>query len=114
MAERHTHGGRRPGSGRPAEALNRLTRPVKELAAEQGSASIDRLVHLRDHADSEQVQFAAARELLDRGFGRARQEIDVHADRDIRVIINRNGNPAEIDVLPAIEHGGTHEEMDAS
>ena len=83
------HGGRRPGAGRPKGALNLLTRPVKELAADQGSASIERLVWLRDNAESEQVQFAASRELLDRGFGRPKQEFDVSDDRTIRVIVER-------------------------
>jgi hypothetical protein len=100
--DKGTHGGRRSRAGRPRGALNRLTRPVKELAADQGSASIERLVWLRDNAESEQVQFAASRELLDRAYGRSRQEIDVTADRSIRVIINRD--PAPIDVLPEIEH----------
>ena len=105
MKEREvgTHGGRRPGAGRPTGALNRLTRPVKKSAAAQGAASIERLVQLRDNAESEQVQFAASRELLDRAYGRARQEIDVTADRSIRVIINRDGNPPVFDALPAIE-----------
>ncbi len=109
MKERNTgaHGGRRAGAGRPRGALNKLTRPVKELACDQGAASIERLVWLRDNAESEQVQFAASRELLDRGFGRARQEIDLHADRSIRVIINREGSvpipPVEaLDVTPAL------------
>lgn len=113
-----THGGRRPGAGRPKGALNILTRPVKELAADQGSASIERLIWLRDHAESEQVQFAATRELLDRGFGRSRQEIDVNADNSIRVIIQRDsGQPArQATPLPAspaiIEHHATPEDLD--
>ena len=60
---------------------------MKELAADQGSASIERLVWLRDNAESEQVQFAASRELLDRAYGRARQEIDLTGGNEIRVII---------------------------
>src|SRR6185295_9098676 len=84
-----THGGRREGSGRPAGALNKLTRPVKELACEQGPESIARLVQLRDGAESEQVQFAAAKELLDRAYGKARQEIDVNGDRRVTVVIDR-------------------------
>jgi hypothetical protein len=84
-----THGGRREGSGRPAGALNKFTRPVKQLACDQGPESIARLVQLRDEAESEQVRFAAAKELLDRAYGRARQEIDVNSDRSIQVIVQR-------------------------
>ena len=80
------HGGKRDGAGRPKGALNLIARPVKELAAEQSEASIERLIQLRDHAESEQVRFAAAKELLDRAHGRPRQEIAVE-DNSIRVII---------------------------
>jgi len=93
-------GGRREGAGRPPGAPNKLTRPVKELAAEQGLASIERLVQLRDDADSEQVRFAAAKELLDRAYGRARQEIDLTGDKSITVIVDRWGHRQ--DVQPAI------------
>ena len=61
----NTHGGKRDGAGRPKGALNKITRPVRELAAEQSEKSINRLIELRDHAGSEQVRFAAAKELLD-------------------------------------------------
>jgi hypothetical protein len=88
MDEVDTHGGRREGAGRPRGALNKLTRPVKELAADQGPASIDKLVYLRDSAQSEQVQFAAAKELLDRAYGRTRQDIDVNCDKRVRVVID--------------------------
>ena len=93
------HGGRREGSGRPAGALNKLTRPVKELACDQGPESIARLVQLRDEAESEQVRFAAAKELLDRAYGRARQEIDVNSDRSIQVIVQREmAQPTQIPI----------------
>ena len=95
----NTHGGRREGSGRPAGALNKLTRPVKELACDQGPESIARLVQLRDEAESEQVRFAAAKELLDRAYGRARQEIDVNSDHSLQVIIQRDTpQPAQIPI----------------
>jgi hypothetical protein len=63
-------GGAREGAGRPTGALNKLPRPVKELAASYGPAPIARLVQLRDGVESEQVRFAAAKELLDRAYGR--------------------------------------------
>jgi hypothetical protein len=45
-------GGKRPGAGRPPGSPNRITRPVKELAADFSASSIARLVELRDHAES--------------------------------------------------------------
>lgn len=97
--ERQRWGGRRAGAGRPRGALNKLTKPVRELAADEGPTSILRLVHLRDHADSEQVQFAAAKELLDRAYGRPRQEFD-EGSKTI-VVVNRGQG-----VRPALEDHG--------
>ena len=85
----NTHGGRREGAGRPNGALNKITRPVRELAADQGPASIEKLVSLRDFAASEQVQFAAAKELLDRAYGRPRQDIAVNQDKRVTVRVDR-------------------------
>ena len=86
---KHRRGGIRPGAGRPLGSPNKLTRPVKELAADQGPASIAKLIQLRDHAESEQVQYAACRELLDRGLGKARQELDVTQHAGVTVHVHR-------------------------
>lgn len=85
-------GGRRPGAGRPLGAPNKLTRPLKELAAIHSEDCIAVLVELRDHAEAEQVRLAAANSLLDRGHGRPRQEIDLSDDRKLTVIVNRGGH----------------------
>jgi len=84
-------GGRRTGAGRPLGVPNKLTRPLKELAALHSEESIAMLVHLRDHAEAEQVRLAAANSLLDRGHGKPRQEIDLSDDKKITVIVNRGG-----------------------
>ena len=102
-------GGAREGAGRPAGAANKLTRPVKALAASYGPASISRLVQLRDGAASEQVRFAAAKELLDRAYGRPRQEIDLTGDKSVTVIVQRQTSPV-LDVLPALTNGSGVEE----
>ena len=109
MTEVGTHGGKRDGAGRPRGALNKITRPVKELAADQSAASIEKLVHLRDCAQSEQVQFAAAKELLDRAHGRPRQELDVNAGKSVTVIVQRGGRstPTVLNPDPGLL---THEE----
>lgn len=100
------HGGKRPGAGRPPGALNRLTRPIRELAADQGEASIARLVQLRDEADSEQVRFAAAKELLDRGHGRPRQTIAME-DRSLTIIVDRTCGGIVEAQAPALEDHST-------
>jgi hypothetical protein len=67
---RKPKGGRRPGAGRPPGAPNKLTRPVRELAADYSEGCIHRLVHLSQHAESEQVRLAANIVVLDRAHGR--------------------------------------------
>jgi hypothetical protein len=88
-------GGSREGAGRPAGAPNKIARPVKALAASYGPASIARLVQLRDGAASEQVRFAAARELLDRAYGRPRQEIDLNGGQSLTIIVQRERPPPD-------------------
>lgn len=96
-----SRGGRRPGAGRPLGVPNRLTRPLRELAALHSEDCIAVLIELRDHAEAEQVRLAAANSLLDRGHGKPRQEIDLSDDGKVTVIINRGGNA--VDVQPALE-----------
>lgn len=100
-------GGRRPGAGRPLGSPNKLTRPLKELAAVHSEDCIAVLVELRDHAESEQVRLAAANALLDRGHGRPRQAIDMHADESLTIIVNRSGQA--LDVPLAIADQSTDE-----
>ncbi|GDX89126.1 hypothetical protein LBMAG45_09820 [Nitrospirota bacterium] len=81
---------------------NKLTRPLKELAAQYTEGSIITLVALRDHAASEQVRLQAANALLDRGHGKPRQEIDLSEDNKLTIIVNRGGGPV-LDVPPALD-----------
>jgi hypothetical protein len=109
-------GGRRPGAGRPKGVPNKITQPIKELAAHHSAESIATLVALRDHSENDQVRLAAARELLDRAHGRPRQEADLNHDKAITVIVNRGGYRAE--VLPpakdaaVLEHYVTEEKQE--
>jgi hypothetical protein len=83
MAKGQKTGGRQPGS------LNKTTREVKELAGKHGPDAIAKLAHLMQHAESEQAQVAAAKELLDRAYGKSPQAIVGDADADpIQQVIN--------------------------
>ena len=100
-------GGRRPGAGRPVGSPNKLTRPLKELAALHTEDCIAVLVQLRDHAEAEQVRLAAANALLDRGHGRPRQEVDVNDEGRVTIIVR--GREPVPDVRPALEHHSQEE-----
>lgn len=104
-----SRGGRRPGAGRPLGSPNKLTRPLKELAALHTEDCIAVLVELRDHAEAEQVRLAAANALLDRGHGRPRQEVDGNDDNQVSIIISPRivrETPVlpVLEVRPALEH----------
>lgn len=62
-------------AGRPHGALNKNTRDIKALAHKHGPKAIERLAHLMLHAEGEQAQVAACREILDRAYGKATQPI---------------------------------------
>lgn len=66
--------GRKTG-GRVAGTPNKATADVKALAQKYAPDIIANLAHLALHAESEQAQVAATKELLDRGFGRPSQGI---------------------------------------
>jgi hypothetical protein len=64
------YGGRAKGQG------NKATRDIKELASKHGPALIEELVRLALRGRSEMTRIAAAKELLDRGYGRPTQAIE--------------------------------------
>lgn len=87
-------GAGKPGPGRPRGVPNKLTRTLKEQAAEHGEAAIGVLAGIM--VDSEQpgsVRVAAADRLLDRGFGRPAQTIEAE------VSITSAPNSAELDAI---------------
>lgn len=63
--------GKTPGSGRKKGTPNKATAEIKELARAHGPAAINALATLLKAADSDTARIAAAKELLDRGYGKA-------------------------------------------
>lgn len=66
-----TKRGKTPGSGRKKGTPNKVTAEIRELAREHGPAAIQALAQLLMSADSDTARIAAAKELLDRGYGKA-------------------------------------------
>jgi len=80
------HGGKRPGAGRPAGARNRATAERKasitELAQDYGEDALATLAEvMRDSDAPHSARVAASNALLDRGYGKPRQEVD-HSSSD--------------------------------
>ncbi len=78
-----------PG-GRPKVLIE-----LQELARQHAPSAIVELARLALKAKSETARIAAARELLDRGYGKSRQSMEINApvDNPIRVLLD------EIDAL---------------
>ena len=79
MNIRKLSGGCRLGAGRPKGVPNRITRPLRELAAQHGPDAIQEVRPLMDKSTNDVVRLAAARELLDRGVGRPAQSVALTA-----------------------------------
>jgi hypothetical protein len=61
------------GPGRPKGRLNKTTADVKALAGKHGPAAIAQLVKLMKKSDSDAAKVAAAKEILDRAYGKSAQ-----------------------------------------
>lgn len=69
-------GGARPGAGRKPCVPNRVTADIKSLAQTYGPDAVDTLAGImQDERAPHAARGAAARELIDRGFGKATQPI---------------------------------------
>jgi len=74
-------GGFRPGKSGNAGGRPRVVADLRELARCHAPAAIKELARLSLKARSEAVRVAAARELFDRGYGKATQFIEGSLDR---------------------------------
>lgn len=73
-----------PGTFKPGKSGNPGGRPkesgeVKSLAREHGEAAILKLVELL-HDDDKRMALASAQALLDRGYGKPSQSVDIVAE----------------------------------
>jgi hypothetical protein len=82
------HGGARPHAGRKKGSKNKSTiaqgLSLSALAQNYAPEPIEELVRIMQHGDSGAARMSAANSLLDRGFGKAAQSIDLD---------NKNGRP---------------------
>lgn len=68
-------GGKRPGSGRPKGARNKVTAEIRELAQPYAPEAITTLTRIMRRGESDAARVAAAKEILDRAFGKAAQTV---------------------------------------
>jgi hypothetical protein len=61
--------------GRGKGAPNKITAPIRALAASYGAEALAELARLAFHAENEGTRIAAIKELLDRGYGKSPQAV---------------------------------------
>ena len=83
------HGGKRKGAGRPPGSRNRATGAQKttlsELARDYTDLALSTLAEIASNGESESARVAAATALLDRGYGRPRQSVEMELQTEDRL-----------------------------
>ena len=69
--------------------MNKATADVKALAGQYGEDAIKRLAWLMKNAESEAAQVAAAKELLDRAYGKAPASLDLTGKVAVADVLDR-------------------------
>jgi hypothetical protein len=83
-----TKGGARPNSGRKKGSPNKVTAEIKEIANQYGEQALLTLVNLMHTANSDSTKVMAAKEILDRAYGKATQYQEVEVDHKGGVDVN--------------------------
>jgi hypothetical protein len=75
ISVKSAHGGSRPGAGRKPGVRNKVTIELKEAAKIYTADALKVLVQVAKRGKSESARVAAASAILDRGYGKPKQEI---------------------------------------
>lgn len=90
-------GGKRDGAGRPSGAKTKAGADVREAAQAFTDDAISTLAEIMKDSDNPAAaRVAAANALLDRGYGKPKQETELTGDVGLRIVIidHDNGNPS--------------------
>lgn len=72
------HGGKREGAGRPKGIVSEAKRQISEMAKEYGETALQVLVDIAvNDQEPSSSRVSAAMALLDRGYGKPSQSVDV-------------------------------------
>lgn len=73
-------GGKRPGAGRKKGSPNKATADIKAAAQEYTEDALRVLASIMTKSESDAARVAAANSILDRGYGKPKQSVDLDAD----------------------------------
>jgi hypothetical protein len=80
-------GGKREGAGRKPGSRNKVTADIKELAQSYGQDGLEVLVKImRDKDAPHAARVAAVKEIFDRGYGKAKQEMEHTGGLNLNVV----------------------------
>lgn len=68
-------------AGRPKGTLNKSTAEIKELAQKYSAKALETLATIMRDSENDTARISAAKELLDRGYGKAPQAME-HTGKD--------------------------------
>ena len=105
-------GGARPGAGRPRGAISKAKRDLASKAQEHADLALRVLVDIAAAGESESARVTAANAILDRGYGRAFQSVQVTgADEGPVQIIDPSKMSADAlrELLGAVSHDNASE-----
>lgn len=68
------------GRGRPKGSPNKITADIKAAAQQYTDDALQTLAQIMKAGESEAARVAAANSILDRGYGKPKQSLDVDAD----------------------------------
>lgn len=78
------NGGKREGSGRKPGSQNKATSQIRALASEHAETAIQTLVDLMQSGETPAAaRVSAAKELLERGFGRSGNYVSLNLDQPL-------------------------------
>ena len=80
-------GGARPGGGRPKGGKNAKTLEIEAAARLYAGDALAALRHVAHNGESEGARVSAAVALLDRGYGRARQSVELSGAVELPTIV---------------------------
>lgn len=80
-------GGKREGAGRPKGSLNKATASIRDAAVVYTQEALETLAEVMRSGDSAAARVAAANSILDRGFGKPRQAMDVDIEADVKAAV---------------------------
>ncbi|GBQ08452.1 hypothetical protein [Saccharibacter floricola] len=71
------------GAGRKKGVPNKATADIRALAQEHGTEALNILRDIAKNGESDAARVAAARDILDRAYGKPRQTIDANVKRSL-------------------------------